>query len=324
MNSKTPQRIGIALGVLYGIAIRLLWELDELNEWGGLVTISFMFLVPFVIGYIRVHYECKVREDISHWKMITVAWQPIFIFLFVSVITLLEGSVCVAMALPAFMLFSSIGGVIAGSFNRRLKDRKNTALMSVALFPLLIAPLEVNLVELSKTYKVQNEIIIMAKPSVVWSQLTNVKTIDPDELPFSLTSLIGIPRPIQANMNASGVGAVRTSKWEEGVEFKEVITAWEPDKKMVYSFDIDPDKIPDSALDKHVKLGGEYFSPLNGGYFISQDPNGNTVLRLETTLLDNTNFGIYSRIWGELIFRDFHTSLLKLIKSRSEDIMQRS
>ena len=229
-----------------------------------------------------------------------------------------------AMALPAFMLFSSVGGMVAGGLNRRLNGRKNTALMSVALFPLLVAPLEVNLVELSKTYKVQNEIIIQAEPSMVWSQLANVKTIKPDELPFSFTSFIGVPRPLEANMNASGVGAVRTSKWEQGVEFKEVITAWVPDEKMTYSFDIDPDKIPDSALDKHVKLGGEYFSPLSGGYFILQNQNGDTVLRLETTLVDNTNFGIYSRVWGELIFRDFHTSLLKLIKSRSEKIIQRS
>ncbi|WP_269815532.1 hypothetical protein [Algibacillus agarilyticus] len=34
---------------------------------------------------------------------------------------------------------------------------------------------------------------------------------------------------------------------------------------MYYRFEIDPDLIPDDALDHHVKRGGEYFSPLYGG-----------------------------------------------------------
>jgi hypothetical protein len=41
-------------------------------------------------------------------------------------------------------------------------------------------------------------------------------------------------------------------------------------------------------------------------------------LIISTTVQDNTNFGVYSRIWGEFIFRDFHTSLLKLMKARAE------
>jgi hypothetical protein len=32
------------------------------------------------------------------------------------------------------------------------------------------------------------------------------------------------------------------------------------------------------------------------------------------------NIGIHSRVWGEVIFQDFHTSLLKLMKSRAETI----
>ncbi|WP_462160188.1 hypothetical protein [Pseudoalteromonas sp. GB56] len=152
----------------------------------------------------------------------------------------------------------------------------------------------------------------------MWEQLGEVQTIQPHEWERSLTSIIGIPAPVEANMQKGEQGAVRISTWEKGVAFKEVITVWEPDERMMYAFDIDPDAIPDNALDKHVKLGGEYFSPINGGYIITVDANGNTVLTLETTLRDNTNFGLYSRVWGELIFRDFHNSLLKLMKSRAE------
>ncbi len=318
MNPKNPKYIGIILGVLYGLSLRILWEVEALRDVGGLVTVSFMFFVPFVIGFIRIHFECRVRPDLSVGKMIVISWQPIFFFLLVTVVTLLEGSICVAMALPAFMLFSSLGGVTAGYVNRLYARKRNTTLMSVMILPILVAPIEVNFLELSKTYTVENNITIHASPSVVWQQLGEVDLIQPEELDITLTSLIGVPRPIKASMNADGVGAVRTSEWEKGVLFREVITSWEPNKKMTYSFDIDPEAIPDHALDKHVKLGGKYFSPLDGGYYLSEDDSGNTVLTLKTKLIDNTNFGVYSRIWGELIFRDFHYSLLKLMKSRAE------
>ncbi|NIB45235.1 hypothetical protein HBA55_37030 [Pseudomaricurvus alkylphenolicus] len=300
MNTKLPKYIGIILGVLYGLSIRVLWELDVLRNLGGVVTVSFMFFVPFVIGFIRVHFECKVQPSLTLGKMITVSWQPIFFFLLATVVTLMEGSICVAMALPAFMLCSSLGGVTAGYLYQYF-EKRNSTLLSVALFPLLIAPIEVNFIQLSSTYTVENRITIHAPPNVVWQQLGRVAYIKPDEMGISLTSLIGVPQPIKASMNADGIGAVRTSEWEKGVVFKEVITSWEPNGEMTYSFDIDPGIIPDHALDKHVKLGGEYFSPLTGGYFISENPDGNTVLTLKTTLVDNTNFGIYSRIWGELI-----------------------
>ena len=318
MNPKHPKYIGIILGVLDGLSLRLLWELEALRDIGGLVTLSFMFFVPFAIGFIRIHFECKVTANLSVGKMITISWQPIFFFLLATVVTLLEGSICIAMALPAFMFFSSLGGVAAGYLNRYIASRRNTTLMSVALFPILIAPIEINYLELSKTYTVENTITISAPPNVVWNQLGQVTDIEPEELGVSLTSLIGVPRPIRASMSAGGIGAVRTSEWGKGVLFREVITSWEPGKKMTYSFDIDPEVIPDHALDKHVKLGGEYFSPLEGGYYLSEDGSGNTVLTLKTRLIDNTNFGVYSRIWGELIFRDFHNSLLKLMKSRAE------
>lgn len=223
-----------------------------------------------------------------------------------------------AMALPAFMFFSSLGGVAAGCLNRFYKSRKNTTLMSVMVLPLITAPVEVSILEMTQTYTVENSIVINAPPSTVWNQLGEVELIQPSEFDISLTSMIGVPKPIKASMDADGVGAVRISEWEGGVVFREVITSWEPSREMTYFFDIDPNIIPDNALDKHVKLGGEYFSPLRGGYYLSEDSSGNTVLTLKTTLIDNTNFGVYSRVWGELIFRDFHSSLLKLMKSRSE------
>jgi hypothetical protein len=317
MNLNNPKNLGILLGVLYGISIRLVLDLEIYEKLGDLVSISFMFLVPFVIGFIRIYFEVKIKPNISVRKMITVSWQPIFIFLLTTFVTLLEGSICILMALPAFMFFASLGGITAGCLSRTLRTK--STITCIAVFPLLMGPIELNFLELSKTYTVENQIEINATPEIIWSQLGNVQQIQKHEIPTSLTTLIGVPSPISAEMNGLAVGSVRTSRWEKGVVFKEVITQWSKGKVMAYDFDIDPELIPDNSLDKHVKLGGEYFSPLSGKYEIEPlQQSGKSILKLSTTLRDDTNFGVYSRFWGELIFSDFHNSLLSLIKQRSE------
>ena len=314
---SSPKKLGILLGILYGISIRIIWELDQLKGIGELVTISFMFLVPFVIGFIRIHYEAKVNPQLSIINMLIMPWLPIFIFLLTTVVTLLEGSICVIIAAPAFMFFASLGGVAAGLLSR-IFNNKGT-LTCVAVLPLIIAPLELNYLELSKTYEVKNQIEINATPAAIWSQLGNIQDIKKHELPLSLTTLIGIPSPVSAQMDGSQVNSVRTSRWEKGIVFKEVITQWSVNKRMAYDFEIDPNLIPDQSLDKHVKLGGEYFSPLSGQYEITPSATpGINILSLSTVIRDDTNFGIYSRLWGELIFSDFQNSLLGLIKTRAQ------
>ncbi len=322
MHQKAPIFIGIFLGALYGVAMRLIWDLEFTKAHGGLVTLSFLFLVPFVIGFIRVHFELKVNRDIDYGKMARIAWQPIFAFLLVCIVTLLEGSICIAIALPIFMALSSFGGMFAGWLYRSLNKNNNGTLISVAFLPLLISPIEVNFLSLSQVYEVENHITINAPKEAVWAQLANVKSIDDDEFDSYINTFIGIPKPLEARMDGNRVGAVRTSYWQKGIVFNEIITQWQPNKVLAFDFDIDPSQIPDSALDNHVKLGGDYFSPLYGGYYISSDKAGNTVLTLKTTLKDNTSFGVYSRLWGEAIIADFHIALLKMMKSRAEQSQQ--
>ena len=78
---------------------------------------------------------------------------------------------------------------------------------------------------------------------------------------------VGLPRPLEADMSGTGVGAVRLSKWEQGVSFKERITQWQAPSRMYYirySGRLDPTE----ALDQHVELGGKYFTVTQGGYDI--------------------------------------------------------
>ncbi|MEI8641266.1 hypothetical protein P4S68_09750 [Pseudoalteromonas sp. Hal099] len=54
----------------------------------------------------------------------------------------------------------------------------------------------------------------------MWQQLTNVSTIEPQELPFSLTQLIGVPKPLEANMNATGLGLLEPVNGKKELNLK--------------------------------------------------------------------------------------------------------
>ncbi len=314
----SPSHIGIVCGALYGLLFRVVWELDKLSHLNGLVTASFLFLVPFAIGYIRIYYELKQCQTISASRASTLAWQPVFVCMLVSVITLLEGSICVVLASPAFLFFASMGGLAARWIQLRQATKSDKPLLCTILLPVLCTPIELTTLSSTYQYTVSDSVIIQATPDQVWQELGNVSDISKDELPLSFGQLIGIPRPLRASMSALENNAVRTSEWEKGVVFQEIITAWEPAERMAYRFDINPEQIPDTALDKHVKMGGELFSPLYGSYHLQLTPEGHTLLTLITTLTDNTNLGGYSRFWGRVIFHDFHYMLLRLMKQRTE------
>ncbi|MFS1703443.1 hypothetical protein [Alteromonas sp. AMM-1] len=314
----TPSRIGIIAGAMYGLLFRVIWELESLSHLNGLVTLSFLFLVPFAVGYLRLYCELKQGSSVSSSSAIRLAWQPVLVCLLVTVVTLLEGSICVVLASPAFFFCASMGGLAARWIHLHRKNAPHKPLLSVMLLPIVCTPVELTAFSSSYQYTVTDSILIAATPEQVWREIGNVDVISKQELPWSFGQLIGIPRPLRASMTGLARDAVRTSEWEKGVVFEEVITVWEPAKQMAYQFKIDPERIPDHALDKHVKLGGEIFSPLYGAYTLEPTPEGYTRLTLSTTLEDNTNLGWYSRVWGKVIFHDFHVMLLGLMKQRAE------
>jgi hypothetical protein len=120
-------------------------------------------------------------------------------------------------------------------------------------------------------------------------------------------------------MDGSGVGAVRTSKWEKGVTFKEKITTWDAPYRLHYEFDIPKGSIPREALDRHVELGGDYFTVLRGGYDVEIIDSEKSKLILKTVYQNKSHLKLYGKIWASYVFNDFHNSLLELMKHRAEN-----
>ena len=311
-----PQMIGLGIGALYGLLLRGVFEWDAFREAFEIVSRSFLFLAPFATGAIAVFFASR-NGRLSVGAQIGTAAGTMTFFLIAMFVLFIEGLICILLVLPVFMIASIIGGLIMGLALRLV--RYNGAVVSCfAMLPVVFAPLESRLTPVSHERTVTNTIVIDASAADVWNNLTSVADIEKHELGFSFTHAMGVPRPLQAAMDGEGVGAVRTSQWEKGVQFKEVVTQWQPPYRMFYDFDIPPNSIPREAFDRHVEIGGEYFTVVSGGYTIRPLSAGQSEVTLQTTYANRSSLKLYGDLWGDFVFDDFHRSILRLIKHRAE------
>ncbi|MDG1037540.1 MAG: hypothetical protein P8O89_01200, partial [Polaribacter sp.] len=83
-----------------------------------------------------------------------------------------------------------------------------------------------------------SSIDINGRAEKVWDNITNVRIEQfSDPLAFKL---LGIPRPLKADLLTKGEGGQRIAYFDTGKRFIQEITTWEPLKE--YSFNFNPEK----------------------------------------------------------------------------------
>lgn len=301
------------VGAVYGLAFRFGLVSKDVHPYISTISAAFLFICPFSVGAIAVLWGAERNVRISVRRQIGLATSAMMLFLLAMFATLLEGLICIVLVLPVFMCASILGGLIGGLIHNRDRVHRST-LPALALLPLLLGPVESLLPEQRSTQTVHNTIHIDAAPEVVFDQLAEVRNIRPNELGFSFVHLIGLPKPIEAQMN----GNVRTSRWEKNVWFHEVITESDKPRVLRYRFVVPKGAIPREALDEHVEINGEYFELVDGGYTLERTSDGGTDLSLTTSFINKSRLQAYGNVWGKLVLKDFHRSILGLMKSRSE------
>jgi hypothetical protein len=311
------QATGVVLGALYGLLLRVGFEAGHINDLLEIMSVAFLFIAPFAVGAIAVFFANSDTQPLSVLMQMYVGLTSMLFFLIGMLALFLEGVICIALLTPVFFSAAILGGLLMGLITKYAR-RPRSALCTIALLPLIVGPMEAHQLIDPSQHTVTTSIVIHASPESVFSQLTTVHDIRPGELGTSFVHLIGLPKPIEASMEGQGIGAVRTSRWEKGVSFKEIVSEWEPPKRLHYVFDIPPHSIPKEALDRHVELGGQYFTVLDGGYDLERLPDGTTKLELSTTYLNKSHLTAYGNLWANLVLNDFHHSILVLIKHRSE------
>lgn len=318
MNRTTKNTL-IAIGIptLYAVVLRLFFGIDNWNELFSVMSVTFLFLLPTIVGALTVYLSCTEKAKSIAYRIFT-PWIPVFLFLIITLALAIEGWACWLMILPIFLIAASIGGLLGGYLKiRKRNDRLNISLL--VLLPLLIGPIESMIETIPGTYKAYTYIDINAPAEKIWDNVTRVKEIPIDQDKGYLTRLLGFPRPVKAELDFEGVGAYREAVFTNGLVFHETVTEYKDNEKMVFTIKAYPHEIPSTTLDEHVVIGGDYFDVLNGTYELEKLPNGLNRLHLYSHFKMNTTFNFYAGWWGKWIMKDIQNNILQVEKKRSEN-----
>lgn len=318
MNSKLKKPI-IAIGIptIYAVVLRLFFGIKTWSDLFSVMSVTFLFLLPTIVGALTVYLSEKEKVK-KLWYRIFVPWIPIFLFLLITLALAIEGWACWIMILPAFLITSSIGGLIGGYL--KLKRPNNRLNISVLfLLPLLISPIENMIGSIPGTYEAYTYIDIDAPAEKIWDNVTRVREITEKEDKGFLSNFLGFPRPVKAELDFEGVGAFREAKFTNGLIFNETVTEYKDNEKMVFTIKANTYDIPSTTLDEHILIGGDYFDVLNGTYKLEKLENGKHRLHLYSHFKMNTTFNFYAGWWGKWIMKDIQNNILRIEKERVEN-----
>ncbi len=315
--------LGLALGVVYGLVCRLLFNVKAYPSEGvqgglwAIMSLSFIFLVPMALGFLVIWFG----ETEKSWvRRIFQPWFAGLAFMVAAIASHLEGFICVILWLPLVWFMSSLGGLLAGAVrdSRARDSSKRYCVAAVALLPFVTGPLESLRERETEIRTAHTSIEIAASPAQVWRQIRSVPRITEAEQGPSWSHRLGFPRPTEAVLEGTGVGSIRYARFEGDVLFVEKVTEWEENKRLSFSIEADTKNIPPTTFDEHVTIGGPYFDVLHGSYWIEARGPDRVVLHLASDQRLSTGFNFYSQWWTVWLMNDLQSYILRIIKARAE------
>jgi hypothetical protein len=323
----------VCLATVYGLLMRLTFGYVD---WFSVMSLAFIFIVPLGIGALTVRFSAQDRIK-SRVYSFFMPWLSSLALLAVTIAVAIEGTICWVMAYPVFAIAAGIGGLLTRSFLLRQKrqmeeyidektldggkdfqNKGNLQVSVLLLLPFLAALVERTIEFQPQVFTASNFIDIQAVDTIVWSNVTRVRDISAAEDRSGINRLLGMPRPIRAELDTLAVGGRREAIFERGLVFHETVFEYEPLRCMAFSIKANPEEIPPTAMDKHVVVGGEYFDVLEGRYLLEPLGNGRCRLHLSSRFVVSTSFNFYSGLWARWIMSDVQENILQVIKRRSE------
>lgn len=308
----------ILIPITFALLLRISFGSTLLNDFLSVMSWTFFLLAPAAIGALFIFFS-PINQVKNVGYQILGPWIPIVLVIILTIIIGLEGWACWIMISPLFLIFSSIGGLIAGYFKvKRSKKNENLNVSILVLLPFLIGPIENALPRNKKIYTTYTAIEINSDAKTIWDNVTSVKAINPEEDNSKLTDWLGFPKPVKAELDTSAVGGYRKAIFQKGLIFHETVTQYDDLKFMEFQIKANTYEIPSTTLDEHILIGGEYFDMLNGTYKLEKIRDNKYNLILYSNFSMKTTFNSYASIWGNWIMKDIQNNILRVIKTRSE------
>jgi hypothetical protein len=252
-------------------------------------------------------------------------WLPCVLLGSVAIVLAWEAAICVVMALPIFMIMSSVGGTVFTAIFSRLsrEDQQSTPIQSsllglILLAPFIVAPIENQFPAPDAIRTVETQVVIQAGPERVWDNLVAVPPIQPEEHRFTLFNLLGLPWPVEATLSQPGLEGVRRASYDNGLTIIEPVTVWEPYRHYAFGVQLDPAVTPPPPFEQ---VGGKYFEVQRVRFRLEPAPEGAVVLHLQSQYRLSTRLNFYGSWWIDTLLVDLQDYILSVIKARAEAAM---
>lgn len=306
---------GIAVAAIFAVfyfGLNMLADRIGDRRWIEFVNWSTILTLPLFFGMLIARITPQSKP--SFVQMIT--WPPMFaagVLLF-SLVTGLEGLICVWMAMVPFVAASMLGGLIYYIYQTWREEQSRSKLSICFVIPFLAIYAESQLPPTNTPHLVQTTIRIDAPVDVVFSSLKSIQDIKPDEVKTNLTHYLNIPKPT----SATWYGTHRVSQWGPDVQFIERITSVAENDHINWDFEFPEGWIKEGIEDHHIEIGGKFFSVDHGGYEL-ETVGDHTLLTLWTKTTDHTRLGAYAEFWNSFFIGNFHDAILYVVKNRIEE-----
>lgn len=304
----------VLAGAAIALVLRLAFSGAPGHRYSAMLG-AFIYLAPALCGAVTV-YVAERTQRRSWTYYFSAPLLSTSLFVVGTLLVYIEGVICAVLIIPMFALMGGLGGLLMGIVCR-VTDWPRPALYSFAVLPLALGAIEPQLPNPEQFSETTRSVFIAAPPERVWQEINNATDIQPDELGDAWAYRIGVPMPVAGVTEPTGEGRVRRVQWQKQVHFDELITEWEPARRIRWRYRFAPDSFRAGALDDHVVIGGHYFDLRDSAYTLVPREGG-TELRLDVSWRVSTRFNWYADRVAHFLLGDFSEHILRFYKARSE------
>jgi uncharacterized membrane protein YhaH (DUF805 family) len=299
---------GVAVGACY--AFILIVGMTTIFRDYGMVL---FFGTPFVTG-LATGYLLNRRVDHSGWLTASLATAAVILTGAGLLLFAVEGMICLAMAAPLMLPLGAAGGVF-GKFIADLGGNQDHAVFGAVLLLPVMGGVESQLTHQNE-FVVTSSIDIAAPPEIVWRKVIVFPEIEAEpEWFFKL----GIAAPIGAQIEGTGVGAVRECIFTTG-RFVEPITQWNENARLAFTVAEQPDPMTELSPFRYVHpphLDGS-FRATRGEFELLPLDGGRTRLIGRTWYTLDIHPLEYWTVWTDGLIHRIHLRVLRHIADLAE------
>ena len=309
-----PKWLPLLAGVAAGLVLRLVYSGEPGEPYASAMG-SFVYFSPVLVGAITVYVaESRQRRTWAYYARASFVANIVYVI--GSLLIMIEGLVCAIIIAPLFAALGMLGGLLMGAICR-LTNWPRKALSTVALLPLVLGSVEADVPVVDRMGSVERTILIDASPGIIWGQILNASHIEAVDVGRAWVFRIGVPVPISGVTRDTPDGPVRRVTMGKGIYFDQVITDWNENHYVRWTYRFYDDSFPKQALDDHVVIGGHYFDIQDTSYTLV--PRGNqTELRVRMQYRVTTRFNWYADPVARVLLENVEDVNLAYYRRRSE------